>query len=136
MNIPFKIKFTIFDETKPLTKKQIKIKNNLIDMKNDMNDMKKILKNVISGLNDVKFLDRFEPSICSLDEKKQLRMSFCYQDKKYQHSIHFNQDHSLCKEYFSIEELKNISNKINIELEEYLHTDIWIPILYIEIDDL
>lgn len=67
-------------------------------------------------------------------------MNFCYQDsyqdKKYQHSIHFNQDYSLCKEYFSIEELKNISNKINTELEEYLHTDIWIPILYIEIDDL
>ena len=130
MNIPFKIKFTIFDENRPLTKTN---KNNLIDM---MNDMKKILKNVISGLNDVKFLDRFEPSICSLDEKKQLRMSFCYQDKKYQHSIHFNQDHSLCKEYFTIEELKNISNKIKIELEEYLHKDIWIPILYIEIDDL
>ena len=129
MNIPFKIKFTIFDENRPLTKTN---KNNLIDM----NDMKKILKNVISGLNDVKFLDRFEPSICSLDEKKQLRMSFCYQDKKYQHSIHFNQDHSLCKEYFTIEELKNISNKIKIELEEYLHKDIWIPILYIEIDDL
>lgn len=63
MNIPFKIKFTIFDENRPLTKKQIKIKNNLII------DMKKILKNVISGLNDVKFLDRCEPAICSLDEK-------------------------------------------------------------------
>jgi len=72
MNIPFKIKFTIFDENRPLTKKQIKIKNNLIDM----NDMKKILKNVISGLNDVKFLDRCEPSICSLDEKNNYECLF------------------------------------------------------------
>ena len=39
--IPFNIKFTIFDEDKHLTQKQIKIRNNLIDMNNIDNDIKK-----------------------------------------------------------------------------------------------
>ena len=49
--IPFNIKFTIFDEDKPLTQKQIKIRNNLIDMNKIDNDMKKILKNSIIDFN-------------------------------------------------------------------------------------
>ncbi len=68
--IPFNIKFTIFDEDKHLTQKQIKIRNNLIDMNNIDNDMKKILKNSIIDFNEYKFLDRIEPSISSIDEKK------------------------------------------------------------------
>lgn len=118
MNIPFNIKFLIFDENKPVTKNQLKIINKLIDMNNIDNDMKKILKNSITGLDQYKFLDRLEPSICSLDEKKQLRMSFTmYNGDKNQHSIYFNQQHSQCIEYFSIEELTNISNRIKNEIE-------------------
>ena len=67
--IPFNIKFTIFDENKPLTQKQIKIRNNLIDLNNIDNDIKKILKNSIIDFNEYKFLDRVEPSISSIDEK-------------------------------------------------------------------
>ena len=48
MSLPFNIKFTIFDENKPLTQKQINIRNNLIDSNNIDNDMKKILKNIIN----------------------------------------------------------------------------------------
>jgi hypothetical protein len=128
----FNIKFTIFDENKPLTKKQIQLRNKLVDMNNNDNDMKKILKYAITGLNDYKFLDRVEPSICSVDEKKQLRLSFWHSDQC-KHSLHFNQRHSSCKEYFSIEELKNISNRIKNELEEYLHYEID-TILYIELE--
>ena len=135
--IPFNIKFTIFDEDKPLTQKQIKIRNNLIDMNNIDNDIKKILKNSIIDFNEYKFLDRAEPSISSIDEKKQLRMKLSQiVNNKYPHSLHFSQKHSQCKEYFSIEELKNISNRIKNELEEYLHYEIDTPILYIETDDL
>ena len=76
--IPFNIKFTIFDENKPLTQKQIKIRNNLIDLNNIDNDIKKILKNSIIDFNEYKFLDRVEPSISSIDEKKQLRMKLSY----------------------------------------------------------
>ena len=132
MNIPFNIKFSIFDEDKPLTKDQIKIRNKLIDMKNIDNDMKKILKNSIIDFNEYKFLDRVEPSISSIDEKKQLRLT----PNTNQYSLHFNQHHSQCKEYFSIEELKNISNRIKNELQEYLHYEIDTPILYVETDDL
>ena len=135
--IPFNIKFTIFDENKPLTQKQIKIRNNLIDLNNIDNDIKKILKNSIIDFNEYKFLDRVEPSISSIDEKKQLRMKLSYiVNNKYTHSLHFSQKHSQCKEYFLIEELKNISNRIKNELDEYLHYDIGMPILYIELDDL
>ena len=130
MNMQFNIKFTIFDENQPLTKKQIQIRNNLSN-----EDMKQILKNAIIGLNDYKFLDRVEPSISSIDEKKQLRLTMSSSDQ-YEYSLYFNQRHSCCKEYFSIEELKNISNRIKNELDEYLHYDIGMPILYIELDDL
>ena len=142
MNIPFNIKFTIFDENNSLTKKQIKIRNNLLNRSID-NDMKNILKKAISELNNIKFLDRVEPAICSNDEKNQLRISlsliikdFTSISKKYHHSIHFNQKHSQCNEYFSIEELKSISNSIKNELENYLQYEINAPILYIELDDL
>jgi len=141
MSLPFNIKFTIFDENKPLTQKQINIRNNLIDSNNIDNDMKKILKNIINLYSytsfDFKFLDRIEPSISSIDEKKQLRMNLTFLlNEKYPHSLHFSQKHSQSKEYFSLEELKNISNRIKNELEEYLHYEIDTPILYIEIDDL
>ena len=52
MNMQFNIKFTIFDENQPLTKKQIQIRNNLSD-----DDMKQILKNAIIGLNDYLIYD-------------------------------------------------------------------------------
>ena len=139
MNISFNIKFSIFDENKPLTQKQIKIRNKLIDMNNidNDNDMKKILKKSIIDFNEYKFLDRVEPSISSIDEKKQLRMKLSsILNNKYPHSLHFSQQQSQCKEYLSIEELKNISNRIKNELEEYLHYEIDTPILYIETDDL
>ena len=135
MNMQFNIKFTIFDENQPLTKKQIQIRNKLVDMNNEDNDMKKILKYAITGLNDYKFLDRVEPSISSIDEKKQLRLTMSSSDQ-YKYSLYFNQRHSSCKEYLSIEELKNISTRIKNELDEYLHYDIGMPILYIELDDL
>lgn len=131
-DIPFNIKFVIFDENKPLTQKQIKIRNKLIDMNNIDNDMKKILKNSISNLSEYKFLNRLEPSIATIDEQKQLRMMLGY-NNQYLHSLHFSQKHSQCKKYFSIEELKNISNNLKNELEEYLHYEIDTPILYIDV---
>ena len=135
MNIPFNLKFTIFDENKPLTQEQIKIRTMLIDINNIDNDMKKILKNAISTLNEYKFLDRVEPSISSIDEKKQLRLSFQSYIRENKHSLIFNQHHSQCKEYFSIEELKIISNNIKNEIEDFLHYEID-AILYVELDDL
>ena len=130
MNIPFKIKFTIFDENTPLTKQQIEIMKNLVYAFD--NDLKKILTHSIADLHDFKFLDRCEPAISNIDETKQLRLTWI---NTYKHSLHFNQCHSLCTEYFSIEELKNISNRIKTELEEYLHHEID-TVLYIDVDSL
>lgn len=141
MNNSFSIKFIIFDNTILtkkkneirkniiLTKKQNEIKKKLCNVKVKNNDLKKILKEVCSELNDIiKFLDRVEPSICSLDEKKQLRTwSFIDDDSD---SIIFNQNHSMCKEYFTIEELTIISQKIKEKIESYLQCKIAEPIIY------
>ena len=132
MNIPFNIKFTIFNKNKPLTKQQIEIIKSLVDGFD--NDLKKILKHSISDLPDYKLLNRCEPAISTIDETKQLRFTWG-QPNTYKHSLYFNQCHSLCKEYFSIEELKNISNRIKTELEEYLHHEID-TVLYVGLDSL
>jgi len=108
----------------PLTKQQNIIRKKMCE--ND--DLKKILKESCCELNDmIKFLDRVEPSICSLDEHKQLRMSFksLHDDnKKESNSFIFNQNHCMCKEYFSIDELTIISQKIKEKIEDYLHYEI------------
>ena len=97
------------------------------------------MKELFENDEKYKWLNRAEPAISSFDEKKQLRLSFdtphekC---KKYQHSIHFNQYHSTVNEYFTMEELKYITDKIKLGLEEYLHYEIDNPIIYIETDEL
>ena len=102
MNIPFKLKFVIFDEDKEVSAKQKEIRKQLI-----LGDgFKDIIKNAFSNDAGYKFLNRCEASISSVDEQKQLRMSIWTPHlicKKYQHSIHFNQDHSSSKLYFSID---------------------------------
>jgi hypothetical protein len=57
MNLPFNIKFVIFDENNDLTRDQKGIRIKLVD-----NDIEKILKYAISTLNEYKFLDRVEPA--------------------------------------------------------------------------
>ena len=98
---PFGIKFIIFDNM-PLTKEQNEIREKMCEMKVINNDLKKILKESCCELNYmIKFLDRVEPAICSLDGNKQLRMSFISlvnQNKKNSNSLIFNQKHPMCKE--------------------------------------
>ena len=132
-NIRFNVKLSIFKETNGLLKEQIKIIiQNLMD---DNDILKQILKNSIKDLTDYKFLDRSEPAISSIDETKQLRLTR-KRPNKYEHSLCFNQLHSHSKEYFSMEELNTIANRIKTELEEYLQIEIDTPILYIAVDEL
>jgi hypothetical protein len=133
MNLPFNVKFIIFDENKEITKQQQKLKFCINEK------IKDILKNKFNHDINYKFLDRMEASLSSIDENKQIRLRIdtahttC---KKYQHSLHFHQKHSCSKEYFTIDELKYISNKIKFGLEKFLHYEIDEPIIYIEIDEL
>lgn len=134
MNHPFNIKFIIFNEDNKTTKFQKKIKEKII-----YEDMRHIIKKIFENDVNYKFLDRVEASVTSLDETKQLRLYFDnihIESIKYQHSLHFHQLHSCCKEYFTLSELKYISNKIKIGLENFLHYEIDEPIIYIEIDQL
>jgi hypothetical protein len=120
-NLPYRIKFTIFNPSKKLTKKQKDIKYDMI-----MEDSLKIILQTV--------FDRAEPSICSINEKKQLRLScgtYYLTGEEHQHYLHFNQSSSF--EYFTIEELRCISYKIKNGLEEFLHHEIDTPVLYIEL---
>ena len=132
MNLPFSIKFFIFNEHENTTKKQNELRKSMIVGE----ILKNMLKNAFVNDNNYKFLDRVEPSISSIDEKKQLRLridSNHKESRQYQHSLHFHQEHCARKEYFSIDELKYISHKIKIELEEFLNYEIDDSIIYIEI---
>lgn len=132
MNLPFNIKFVIFDENKPISKTQEKLKETII-----WENLRDIIKELFNTDDNFKFLDRAEASVCSIDENKQLRLRLDTNIlKKYQHSLHFHQKHSGSKEYFTIEELKYISNRIKNGLEEFLHYEIDEPIIYINIDEL
>ena len=129
MNYSFSIKFKIFNEYS-LSTKQEKIRKQLC------NDFHLILKNSIAELNDkYKYLVRCEPSICSIDEKKQLRMclnSFMNANTESQY-IFFNQMNGI--EFFTLQDMKLICKKIKQEIEEYLHYEIE-AYLYIDIEDL
>jgi hypothetical protein len=134
MNYPFNIEFIIFDENKEVSQKQKETRKQLI-----WDNLRYIIKEVFNDDDHYIFLDRVEASVSSNDEKKQLRLSIDtlhIESKKYQHSIHFNQNHCSSKEYFTMKELKYISGKIKNGLEEFLHYKIDEPIFYIKMDEL
>jgi hypothetical protein len=130
MNQSFHIKFVIFDENKDLTTKQKTIRMQLVNV-----DMRKILEYAISELNEYKLLDKAEPTISSIDEKKQLRLKLVCGTPitAKQHSLIFRQNYS--HDFFTIEEIKIVSRNIKSEIEEYLHHEID-TIIFTEIDDI
>jgi hypothetical protein len=133
MEYSFNVKFVIFDENKQVSEIQQQLRKTLI-----YDELRNIIKKIFINDNTYKFLDRFEASVSSIDEYKQLRLSLdtIHENlKQYQHSLHFHQNHSCCKTYFTIEELKYISNRIKIGLEDYLNYKIDNPIIYIEVDE-
>jgi len=133
MNYSFSVKFKIFYHY-PLTTKELKLREILCE------DFHTILKTIVEDFSDkYKYLERCEPSISSLDEKKQLRMDFCSmlnQDETQSCYLIFDQKQSH-GEYFSLEELKVICQRIKQQLEEnYLPYDIQEPMLFIHTDDI
>ena len=62
MNLPFRVKYAIFDENKEVSKKQKELKYKLL-----WTDLSDILKNVFEGDDNYKWLDRSEVSICSIE---------------------------------------------------------------------
>ena len=118
MNFPFYVKFVIFDQHKNVTKEQQNIKKQLHE------DLNEIFKNTFNDKDDdnLKFLDRCEAAVSSINEIKQLRLCNWFNKVDiHPHSIVFHQLHCHNEEYFTIEELKYISHKIKHELELYLH---------------
>jgi hypothetical protein len=133
MSYPFNIKFTIFDENIDVSRKQKELRHSMIF--EDI--LKNILKKAFIDDDKYKFLEKEEPSISSIDENKQLTLRFIteyvhFEFKQHQHSLHFHQLHSNSQEYFNLEELKIISEKIKKGLEEFLHYKIDEPIVYID----
>lgn len=136
MNQPFSIKFQIFYHSS-ITENDLRTRQELCQ------ELHTILKNIISDSPDkYKYLNRCEPAISSLDEKKQLRMceqSYLNPIKEEAKYIEFNQSQSY-GEYFSLQEIKMFSQKIKEELDKYLLDNSFFyrindPIIYYEIDD-
>jgi hypothetical protein len=131
MSYPFGVEFNIFYKNMVIDQKAIDIMNKLktgFHMKDCI--LKRIISYSVENLDHkYKLFERVEPSISSIDEKKQLRLAIDIDKLKYNNSIYFNQTGS---EYFTIEELKDISQKVKGELEEYLRFEIFEPIIYIE----
>jgi hypothetical protein len=133
MNYSFSVKFKIF-YSYPLTKKDLNLREKLCE------EFHNIFKTIVTEFSDkYKYLERCEPSISSLDERKQLRMDFTSmlnQDKTQSCYLIFDQKQSY-GEYFSLEELKTICQRIKQELEEnYLPYEIQEPMLFIHTDDI
>lgn len=131
INHRFNIKFVIFNENKNISKKQKELRY-LMMYGSILND---ILKNEFKDDLNYKYLDRAEASISSIDETKQLRL-IINNSEKYEHSLHFHQNHSSASQCFTFEELKYISIKIKNRLEIYLNYEIDEPIIYINSDEL
>lgn len=134
MNYKFKVEFAIFDKERRLSETQLNLRKSLM-RKRILND---ILKNEFKNDENYKYLDRSEASISSIDETKQLRLQLdnYIGQTRYEHSLHFHQNHSCSSSFFTFEELKYISYKIKNALEVYLKYEIDEPIIYIAIDDL
>lgn len=136
MSYPFNLKFVIFNESEDVSQEQKDIKKHMIISGN----LKNILENSFRNDTQYKLLEGNRLIISSVDEKKQLRMVISINHLlsigSYKHSIDFHQGHCQYKEYFSLEELKYISQKIKNGLEEYLSYEIDESILYIDVNHL
>lgn len=135
MNYCFSIKFKVFYY--PITKEDLQIRKKLCEY------FHVIFKTIADESNNTyKYLNRIEPTISSLDEKKQLRMelgSMFNNDKTELYYIEFNQKHSCCIEYFNLEELKFLSHRIMKELDEnffHQHDYTQDPIIYIHANEI
>lgn len=127
-NCPFEIEFILFNKNVPITQKQKKVRNKLIE------NLKLILEISMEKFGNYKLLNRAEPSISTQDERKQLRFSWDtvhLECDKYIHSLYFHQRHGACIEYFTIEELKEIAESIQRQIGCYLGYDLDPPVISI-----
>ena len=125
-NYPFEIEFILFNKNLPITQKQKKLRNELIEK------LKLILEISMEKFRNYKLLDRSEPTISTQDEKKQLRFSWDTAHLKYDkyiHSLYFHQRHSACIEYFTMDELKEIAESLQKQLGCYLGYDLAPPVI-------
>jgi len=116
-----------------LSKKQLLKRETLCE------DLHNIINNVCLTMNGrYKYLERCEPSLCSLDEQKQFRLNcdFYFGNKKTSPYIEFNQNECWNKQYFTLQELREICKHIQSELEEYLCYKIDEPELFISIYEI
>jgi hypothetical protein len=134
MNYNFSVRFQLFNNSK-LSTHQKTMRKHICD--NFHNIIITVVNDFIN--NKYKYLNRYEPVICSLDEKKQLRMcmsSMFDQDKTNSHYIVFTQSQN-GGEYFSLEELREICEKIQKILEDnYLPYETGSPELFIAINNI
>jgi len=134
MVLPFQIEFTIFDPRERLTHRQIDLKRKLLKV-----DLHNIVQDVVGKLDSTKFkyIRRYEATIASLDENKQLR-SYYQTNLKHMglrdHCIYFHQFQS--NGTFLNDELLEVSRALKYGLEGYLEYKIDDPRVFVTLSDI
>lgn len=130
---PFSLEFNIFYKNTDLDIHQLRITYELKHMiPTENNTLDCILKDSVNKLgNKYKFVEENGSFITSLDETK--RLSLDSSKKIMKHSIYFKQSGI---NYFTIDELAEISSVMKMEFEKYLKFQIFEPIIFIETDKL
>lgn len=130
---PLSLEFNIFYKNTDLDIHQLRITyelKHMIPTNNNILDC--ILKDSVNKLgNKYKFVEENGSFITSFDETK--RLSLDGSKKVMKHSIYFKQSG---RNYFTVDELAEISSVMKLEFEKYLKFQIFEPIIFIETDKL
>jgi hypothetical protein len=128
---PFDIEIILFNKNDDFTPETIVVRDKLLNK-----DIYEVIQIAIDNLQNkykVKISNNKVPIILSHDEKKELTLlSLPLIDlPKYKYSLYFVQK-QLNNQYFTISELKEITDKLKDVFEEYLGYEIDDPIIFLD----
>jgi hypothetical protein len=130
---PFDIEIILFNKNDDFTPETIVVRDKLLNK-----DIYEVIQIAIDNLQNkykVKISNNKVPIILSHDEKKELTLlslpNSLIDLPKYKYSLYFVQK-QLNNQYFTISELKEITDKLKDVFEEYLGYEIDDPIIFLD----
>jgi hypothetical protein len=128
---PFDIEIILFNKNDDFTPETIVVRDKLLNK-----DIYEVIQIAIDNLQNkykVKISNNKVPIILSHDEKKELTLLSLplIELPKYKYSLYFVQK-QLNNQYFTISELKEITDKLKDVFEEYLGYEIDDPIIFLD----
>ena len=120
----YKVIFNIYDGNKKVSSKQ----KDLANSTDSYNTIKDMLKNLFTINSKYKFVEETQ-TITTFDDKKQLKYYMHYDHDKKMVSIIFIQNTS--SSFFTINELKHITELIYYNLQHFLECKLDEPVIYL-----